>query len=126
MTMKHVSLATRFDLTLFDLNELLKGNVTAAVALRLGVTPGAVSCFVDGRTHIEMTKRLGLDPPAVMNDLSASLGREGAIGFLVDILFAESTPKSQQTRRIRGDLRKWRRSSLNDSADARLESGVQR
>jgi hypothetical protein len=96
--MKHVSLATRFGLTLFDLSELLKGQVTVAVAARLGVTAGDVKAFIDGRADAAMTKRLGLDTMATTTDLATSMGRESAIGFLVGILFTESAqpPKTSQ------------------------------
>ena len=89
--MDHIALATRAGVTLHDLNELIKGNVTMAVANRVGggVSIGDLHAFIEGRAAAAVTTRFGFTNMAEQVALVHEIGPKGAIGFLIGELLRQ-------------------------------------
>lgn len=89
MPIKWKATADRARLTPAELNALLEGRVGANVANRLGATIADVQAFIAGTESAHMADRLGLPNMASAMELGQELGREGAIGLLIGLLFDE-------------------------------------
>jgi hypothetical protein len=88
MPLRWMSTAERAGVTLHDLHELIEGRVTMNVANRIGVRIADIDAFIEGRGTAYMEQRLKLQNMSAVEDLAQSLGREGAIGFVVALLLA--------------------------------------
>jgi hypothetical protein len=84
--MKQAEIASRIGLSLADLNYLLQGDVSQAVADLLGVVPSDVTTFIAGEPSAAMTQRLGLVSPAAAKELATAVGRPGAVGVILGLL----------------------------------------
>jgi hypothetical protein len=80
--------ADRLGVAVDDVDEFLRGRATARVAARLGLTLGDIDSFVSGGyVGADVATMLKLDPPAAVDELAKTLGREGRIGLLIGLMF---------------------------------------
>jgi hypothetical protein len=92
--MEYFEIESRTGVLLGDLESLVRGNATAAVAQRLGVTMGDLEDFINGSATAAMTKRLGLITISAAKELACVAGPKGAVGILLGMLLWDSSPRS--------------------------------
>jgi hypothetical protein len=84
--MSLMDIALRAGVPLTDIEELVRGNVTATIAERLGVPMLALQEFVShGEATAAVAHRLGMSMAAA-EELARPLGLEGAIGLVLGLL----------------------------------------
>ena len=86
--MNHTATAVGAGVNLGDLDFLIRGQVTADVADRLGVPIGEAEEFIRGSVSFAMTRRLGLNAVAAPDELAQAAGKQGVIGILIGLLLA--------------------------------------
>jgi hypothetical protein len=86
--MSLIGLASICGVTSSSLKDLMKGRVGVGIAGRLGVTSSSLQKFVDGGTSIGLASELGI-LSSNLQELRDSIGREGAIGFLIGVAAAK-------------------------------------
>jgi len=86
--MSLMDIALRTGVPLIDIEDLVSGTVTEAIAKRLGVPLLALQEFIThGQTSAKVAHRLGMSMAAA-EELVRALGREGAIGLVLGLLLA--------------------------------------
>jgi hypothetical protein len=84
---EHQQIAIRAGVPLADLESLLRGQVTAAIARRLDVSMVDLAEFLRGSASPDMANRLGLSTNAT-RELVCAVVKNGAIGLVVGLLIA--------------------------------------
>ena len=91
--MSLMEIASRTGVTLADIESLIRGDVSIAVANRLGVPLVALQQFLStGDASANLAHRIGTSMSAA-EDLATLLGSEGRIGILLGLLLS-----AKQTR----------------------------
>ena len=86
--MSLMEIASRTAVTLADIESLTRGDVSDAVARRLGVPLLVLQEFLArGETSANLAHRLGTSMRAA-EDLAAKLGSEGRIGILLGLMLS--------------------------------------
>ena len=84
--MSFMEIASRTGLTLADIESLIRGDASAAIANRLGVPLLALQQFLtSGDASANLAHRLGTSMGAA-EELAAAVGAEGRIGIVVGLL----------------------------------------
>src|SRR5262249_16391027 len=86
LNMEHFELANRLGLRMMDLECLVKGEATHAVAEKLGVTMMDVEEFARGNATAAMTKRLGFHTQNAASELANAAGGAGVLmGYMLNM-----------------------------------------
>ena len=93
--MSLMEIASRAGVSLEDIESLIRGNVSARIASRLGVpTLGLEDFILRGFASANMARRLGISMDAA-EDLAHALGSGGAIGIVLGLLLSSSSAESK-------------------------------
>lgn len=85
--MQHMEIASRSGVPLADVECLLRGQATAAVASKLKISMNGVEDFVRGSVTADMANRLGMTMSAAQ-ELARAGGRNVAAGILIGLLLS--------------------------------------
>lgn len=81
-------IADRLQLTIDDVNALLQGSVTGAVAAHLDVRQMDLQLFVDGQCTPRMAQFFGIESLDAACEFATSVGKDGAIGLVFGLLLS--------------------------------------
>lgn len=96
MSLMEISLRTGVPIA--DIELLIRGNVTASVAERLGVPLLSLEDFVlRGFASDRVAHRLGMSMSAA-EELARTVGRDGTIGILIGLLFSRADAASRHAK----------------------------
>ena len=84
---QHASTAARANLTVAQLDDLIRGSVHANVAAKLRLTIADVESFITGHPSAAVAGRLSVGTVAATAALAHALGPQGAAGLIVGLLF---------------------------------------
>jgi hypothetical protein len=98
MHMSLVEIALRTGVPIADLESLIRGNVPASVAERLGVPLLSLEDFLlRGFASDSVAHRLGMSMSAA-EELARTVGRDGTIGIIIGLLLSSADAASRHAK----------------------------
>ncbi|WP_299461910.1 hypothetical protein [uncultured Microscilla sp.] len=91
MALNH--LATKCGISTNQLQQLLKGKVSASISSKLGVSANTLQAFINGQGCPALANKLGMSSIA-LKELRQTLDKQGAIGLLIGLLTPFATTES--------------------------------
>jgi hypothetical protein len=86
-----MGVASAMGVTTSALHRLVSGEVTPGVASHLGTTTRSLQGFIEGGRCIGLASHIGCTTNTLA-ELRATIGREGAIGFLIGLCVQANKP----------------------------------
>lgn len=84
-------LATQCGVSTTQLQQLLKGKVSASISTKLGVPASALQVFINGKNSTHLASKLGITSSA-LKELRKNLDTQGAVGFLLGLITPSNQP----------------------------------
>jgi len=92
--MNLLTAASSMGITSYGLEKLVQGEVTYGLSSRLGTNISALQDFINGQVKSGFSVVTGM-PPSGLQELRDTIGKEGAVGFILGIIACSNTAQKR-------------------------------